>query len=272
MRALPVLVFICSFSIIFFITGNKLNQYGASDPLLTLPTSQALVQTGHSYLTHLSDETITPDGRTLAAVVDNYQATTLNGEIVDVYSPGPALLALPLTALLQRFGYDLNDPATNMGVQNRLAFLTCAIVLLTLYFICRLWLDLSTALVVSHVAFFGSSIFANMGLAYFNLNMSLVFTCIALLLLALLERRELTAASDSPPLLWLSRLPKGAIGIGIGLALFLAFSARPSAAILIVVTFGYLVFLSMIAIMKGVVDFAQKEEWNRPKIKSRKRR
>lgn len=42
--------------------------------------------------------------------------------------------------------------------------------------------------------------------------------------------------------------------------------------IFFVVTFAYLVFMSMIAIMKNVVDFAQKEEWNKPKLKSRKRR
>ena len=48
--------------------------------------------------------------------------------------------------------------------------------------------------------------------------------------------------------------------------------ARSYKWIFFVVTFGYLVFMSMIAIMKGVVDFAQKEEWNKPKLKSRKRR
>jgi hypothetical protein len=37
-----------------------------------------------------------------------------------------------------------------------------------------------------------------------------------------------------------------------------------------VVTFGYLVFLSMIAFMKQIVEFAQKEEWNRPRLRSRK--
>lgn len=39
-----------------------------------------------------------------------------------------------------------------------------------------------------------------------------------------------------------------------------------------VVTFVYLVFLSMVAFMKQIVEFAQKEEWNRPKLKQRKRR
>ncbi len=37
-----------------------------------------------------------------------------------------------------------------------------------------------------------------------------------------------------------------------------------------VVTFGYLVFLSMVAFMKQIVEFAQKEQWNRPRLRSRK--
>lgn len=39
-----------------------------------------------------------------------------------------------------------------------------------------------------------------------------------------------------------------------------------------VVTLGYLVFLSMVAMMKKIVEFAQKEEWNRPRLRQKKRR
>ncbi|MTB50288.1 hypothetical protein [Lewinella sp. W8] len=42
--------------------------------------------------------------------------------------------------------------------------------------------------------------------------------------------------------------------------------------IFIVVTVGYLVFLSMIAFLKKIVTFAQKEEWNKPKFRQKKRR
>lgn len=42
--------------------------------------------------------------------------------------------------------------------------------------------------------------------------------------------------------------------------------------IYVVVTFGYLVFMSMMNLMKKIVEFAQKEEWNHPRIRSRKRR
>lgn len=41
--------------------------------------------------------------------------------------------------------------------------------------------------------------------------------------------------------------------------------------IYLVVTVGYLVFLGMIAMIKNVVTFAQREEWNQPRTKNRER-
>ncbi|MCI5084186.1 MAG: hypothetical protein MRY78_20970 [Saprospiraceae bacterium] len=37
--------------------------------------------------------------------------------------------------------------------------------------------------------------------------------------------------------------------------------------IYIVVTIGYLIFLGMMAFLKNIVEFAQKEEWNHPRIR-----
>lgn len=42
--------------------------------------------------------------------------------------------------------------------------------------------------------------------------------------------------------------------------------------IYVVVTFGYLVFLSIVTFMRNIVDFAQREEWNEPRWRSKKRR
>ena len=39
-----------------------------------------------------------------------------------------------------------------------------------------------------------------------------------------------------------------------------------------VVTIGYLVFLSMMGFMKFIVDFAQREEWNNPRLRRKKKR
>ena len=40
--------------------------------------------------------------------------------------------------------------------------------------------------------------------------------------------------------------------------------------IYIVVTIGYLTFLSIMAIMRKIVEFAQREEWNHPRIRRKK--
>jgi hypothetical protein len=42
--------------------------------------------------------------------------------------------------------------------------------------------------------------------------------------------------------------------------------------IYIVLTIGYLIFLGMMAFMKRIVDFAQKEEWNHPRIRNKKKK
>ncbi|MEZ4992215.1 MAG: hypothetical protein R2824_17465 [Saprospiraceae bacterium] len=42
--------------------------------------------------------------------------------------------------------------------------------------------------------------------------------------------------------------------------------------IYIVVTLGYLVFISIMIFLRRIVEFAQKEEWNHPRIRRRKRK
>ncbi len=41
--------------------------------------------------------------------------------------------------------------------------------------------------------------------------------------------------------------------------------------IYIVLTIGYLVFLLMLTAMRKIVDFAQREEWNQPRIRQKRR-
>lgn len=42
--------------------------------------------------------------------------------------------------------------------------------------------------------------------------------------------------------------------------------------IYIVLTIGYLVFLLILTAMRKIVDFAQKEEWNQPKLRQKRKR
>ncbi len=42
--------------------------------------------------------------------------------------------------------------------------------------------------------------------------------------------------------------------------------------IFVVVSVGYMVFLGMMTTIRGIVQFAQKEEWNHPRIRNKKRK
>ena len=42
--------------------------------------------------------------------------------------------------------------------------------------------------------------------------------------------------------------------------------------IYIVLTIGYLIFLSIMVVMKNIVDFAQREEWNHPRLRKGKKK
>ena len=42
--------------------------------------------------------------------------------------------------------------------------------------------------------------------------------------------------------------------------------------IIIILTFGYLVFMSIVRFMKSIVEFAEKEEWTKPKPRRRRRK
>jgi hypothetical protein len=52
----------------------------------------------------------------------------------------------------------------------------------------------------------------------------------------------------------------GISGVPIG-------EAESFKSIYLVVTFGFLVFISMVNLMKKIIDFAQREEWNSPRTR-----
>lgn len=48
--------------------------------------------------------------------------------------------------------------------------------------------------------------------------------------------------------------------------------AGPYKWLYIVLTIGYIVFLLILTAMRKIVDFAQREEWNQPKLRQKRRR
>lgn len=65
-----------------------------------------------------------------------------------------------------------------------------------------------------------------------------------------------------------------ALGVASGLAAWLLSGiplneAQSYKFIYIVITFGFLVFLSMVNLMRKIVNFAEREEWNQPRKRNR---
>ena len=238
------LLLIGSIAAIFYITGNKVNQYGASDPLLSLPTSQALWRTGHVYLDQHSDEVVLLDGKTLGEIPDDYRVAQVPKGTVDYFPAGPAILTLPLTAVLQSIGYDFVDPNVNLGVQNRLAFITSTVALLLLFVLCRLWLPPWEALIITLGGFFGSIIFSTLGSAFWSINYTVIFNFAVLILLSAKQ----TIFKDGRY--------HTAIGIALGILLFLSFFCRVSSVAIIVCTLAYLLITDFRqAVISGATAF-----------------
>ena len=65
------------------------------------------------------------------------------------------------------------------------------------------------------------------------------------------------------------------VGSGLLAYLFSSISIHEAGSykwIIMILTFGYLVFLSMMGFIKKIVEYAEKEEWNSPKPRKRKSR
>ena len=103
-------------------------------------------------------------------------------------------------------------------------------------------------------------------------------TATAFMLFFAMFNAVLSLSSEDPNKYW-GRSMMGFIGLAVfsGLLAYL-FSAVPIGEarsykwIYFVLTFGYLVFLSMVSFMRKVVEFAEREEWNQPRPRKRKRK
>ncbi|MFK7804369.1 MAG: hypothetical protein AB8G95_22225 [Anaerolineae bacterium] len=225
------LVLLMAITVIFIITGGKTNQYGLIDTLLSLPTSQSLWETGHVYLDPYLDQTIVPEGQTLAEISGGFRTAEVDGNVVDYFPAGPAIITLPITAVLNSIGYNFFDPGTNLAVQNRLSFITASAALLLLFVLTRLWHSAWEATLFVLLVFFGSSVFSTMGSAFWSINYTVIFNVAVLILLSARQ----TVFKDGRY--------HTAIGIAVGILLFLSFFCRVSSVAIVVCTLVYLLLI-----------------------------
>jgi len=187
-----------------------------SDPLGSLLTAQAIIETGTPWLDSYRDQRM-GDGY--------YHDGLVNGHRLYGFPVGTSLCAVPFVWVANRAGLDMNTVEGEQALQNLLSALTVSGMALLAYYLARCFLSFGLSWGVALVFTFGATLISTCGTALWSHNLQLVLMLTALLQIARFERRG-----------------KPVSPVMFAVALFLAYLCRPTAA-----PFGALAFLYLLA-------------------------
>jgi hypothetical protein len=176
----------------------------ASDPLLTLLTSTAMVRR----------QTIQLDPYR-GILPDHYAWLQHGGHAYNTYPLGPSVVALPLVFTADRLGIDC--VAQSFALQMVLAALCAMATVVLLYAIALRFLPPFPSLVAAGLFFFGTGLLSSNGNAYWTHTVSTVFVLLAIWSLVRYRSNR-----------------NGLRDAGLGLTLFFAYFCRPTAALFVV--------------------------------------
>lgn len=157
-----------------------------SDPAIALLASQALVD--HQTLS--LDSYRFPD-RSAYALFGDYRIRRIRGGTY-YYSIGVPILSAPAVWVANRFGYHMLDQRAEFATQNLLSALSCALLFVILFHVCRSFVGPVPSLTIATASTLGTSIMSTGASALWTTDYALIFVALALLRLA---RRELGAPS-----------------------------------------------------------------------------
>jgi len=213
---LAMAAYLCSFL--------SLVQNEHSDPLGSLLTAQAIIETGTPWLDSYHDRR-TDDGY--------YHDGMGSGRRLYGFPVGTSFCAVPFVWVANVGGLDMNTVEGERTVQNLLSAMAVSGMALLAFYLARCFLCFSMSWIVAFVFTFGTTLISTCGTALWSHNLQLVFVLTALLQIARFERR----GNPVCPVLF-------------AVALFMAYLCRPTAA-----PFGALAFLYLLCRLprRGVV-------------------
>jgi hypothetical protein len=201
-----------------------------SDPLLSLFVSQAIIERGTIRLNSYYEEDPT--------FFYHFEQQTIHQgrHLYYRYPTGPSLLAIPLVWIALRIGWDMREIPRNMVIQRILASVVSASIFLVMGLIAFSYLPAKEGMIVTTITFWGSSLISTLGVAFWNMGPTVLCVSLTLLIIARYENKQEPRIN----------------GFMVGLLLFAAYLCRPSAAIFILVIFGYLFFRNKTALYQTV--------------------
>jgi hypothetical protein len=192
--------------------------YAHSDPLFSLVVSQAIVEQQTIKLDAYYDR--------LAKLYPGslYQVQKNNDHYYYNYPSGTSVFSLPFVAVARLLGRDMVDRADNDQVQRLISALLSTFVFILIYLIGSFYVEANTALAIALVSVMGTSLMSTMGTALWNMNFTVFFILLSLLLISRYDSKRSHTIN----------------GYLLGFLLFAAYFTRPSAALFILLTFAYL--------------------------------
>ena len=189
-----------------------------ADPAIALLAAQALID--H----HTIRLDAYADGEDLAYdIATDYRVRSYDGNHYP-NSLGVPILSVPAVWTANRLGFDMRDQLAEFATQNVLSALSCALLFVLWFRLCRLYLGVGASLTVAAISMLGSSAMSTGATGLWNSNYALLFTSLALLHLA---RRDRGAIPD------LNLVYLGALVV-------VGFISRPSTAFFAVALLAYL--------------------------------
>lgn len=209
--------------VLFYLTRYGLIYGAGSDPRYTLIVSQSILENGTIALDAYADDQIWGGPANFA---DNFNIIERNGRFYNYFPAGPSVLSVPFVAVARLVGWDMLIAADNINAQRLLSSLSLVLLLWILFAIARAYLPWQSALWLTAVSLFGTTLISTMGVALWSINFSVLAIACALLLLV---RRKVGLSPTVHPVL-------------LGICLFLAYFTRAAAAAFILPLFVYLAY------------------------------
>ncbi len=214
---------IAAFALFFIVLSGKV-RYTTGDSRYALLASQALLEHGNLRLDAYNDRFGLwewNDGHLWMVYKD---ATT--GHTYYDYPVGTPIFAAPFVALGRAVGMSPINKNDDSDMQMLIASTLLILIFLLLFRLALLYIGDWPALLFAALFTFGTSLISTLGTALWSQNFEVVFICLILLELATVARGK----------------RENVRGGWLGAFLFAAYLCRPTAAPLIVVVFGYLLW------------------------------
>ena len=156
----------------------------------------------------------------------DYRIEKVNDHYYYLFPLAPSVVLTPAVWAANWLGQKMFIQEQEYALLKLMAALSCTLILIIIYALCRCYLAPLPSLVVALVSMLGTNLVSSLGTAFSSMNLAVLFVFLSLLLIALFDTGRIKTIN--PYLL--------------GLLLFVGFWSRPTVAPFILVVFAYIFF------------------------------